>query len=1128
MNTLLVALLAVGALSMFTLRREVFPEFELEVVVITVPYPGADPDEISESICEKIEESVSGIEYVKEMTSIAQVGLGSVVLELDADVPNVQKVLNEVRSEVDQVATFFPELAEDHEVKQLTLREAAIRVGVLAPDTKLGDDATERLEAELVLRELSEQVRDELVQLDAVSQANVQGAKAYQIDVQISEDMLRRYGLSLTQVATIIRDENVKLPGGTLKNPSQDVLLKGDNRRKVGEEIEELPLVSDPGGTVLTVGDLAVVKDGFVDTTSETYINGRRGMIISVDRTKDEDLLKMVAEVNKFVAGRSMPAGYELITMDDRSVDVEDRIELLVRNGLQGLLLVFIALAVFLELRLAFWVALGIPISIFGSCIILFYGDQTLNMLSLFAFLMGLGILVDDAIVVGENIYAHREMGKSYWQAAIDGTAEVFASVVAAISTTMIALAPMFFVSGVMGKFIAVLPLALMACLLISLFESLFILPCHLSHEAKKPWWGKIPPVLRYVLGAFVVLLIVEGSRRIFLGQDVGLLVQIIGTAVLLGLVYVVFALLGVLDFAFKLDKVVTPRADGALDSFISRVYEPMLRWMLFRPFTSVAGAITLLLGTCGFVAAGFTPFIIFPKLDSPIVQATVKFPDGTPADATRKATKLLEQSLFEVSQRYAVDGKEPVKVARRFVGYLIANDTTGQQSQSDGTHLGQVFVELIDTAERDVSSQELVTEWRKASPEIPGIDSLTFESPSFGPAAKSIEFKILADRSALESQAEVVEKIKEKLATYEGVFDVADDDQPGKAEFSVTVKPDALALGVSQAELTQSLRAAYFGEEVQRVQRGRHEVKIMVRQPTEDRKSLADFERVRVRTQDDGVQRPITELADIEIGRGPSEIQRLDQQRSITISADVDEAVGNAANIVADLRAEFMPGIYKEYPGISVRWKGQAEQQQESFESLLFGLLVALAIMYVLLTLEFKSYLQPAIIMAIVPFGIVGAIWGHAFMGLPVTLFSLFGIVALTGVVVNDSIVLIDFINHRISGGMKLEEALIEAGRRRFRPVMLTSLTTVCGLLPMLTERSFQAQILIPMAVSLSFGLMLATVLVVYLVPVIYLLYGKLVDVEHHRGIFSGDPDEEEVPASDKDLAAPIFAGSS
>ncbi|MEM1061619.1 MAG: efflux RND transporter permease subunit, partial [Planctomycetota bacterium] len=780
MNTLLAGLVVVGTISLFTLRREVFPEFELEVVLVNVPYPGADPEEISAAICEKIEEAVDGIEYVKETTSIAQEGLGSVVLELEADVPDVQKIVNEVRSEVDQIASFFPDLAEDHEVQQVTFREAAIRVGIIAPEPPEDRNAERELADEVALRQLGEQVRAELASLPSVSQANLVGERPMQIDVEIPEETLRRYRLSLTDVADRLRRENIELPGGTLKSPSQDVLLKGDNERLTGDGVAALPLVTDENGLVLTVGDLGTVRDGFDSgTTSRTYIDGRPGMVISVDRTKQEDLLAMTTQVKEYVAARGMPEGFTLKTFDDGSTEVKGRIDLLVRNGAQGLLLVFFALALFLELRLAFWVALGIPISILGSCIILFYAGATLNMLSLFAFLMGLGILVDDAIVVGENIYAHREMGKGWWRAAIDGTAEVFPSVCTAVTTTIIALCPMFFVSGIMGKFIAVMPLALIAAFAISLFESLLILPCHLSHEPKGGFLARLrenlPTPVRWLGGAVIV------AKAAFLAtvaadpsSPLALKIAAAVAAVVAG--FVACSLLGVIPAAFRVAGAVTPRVDGGLDRFLDRFYVPALRAALRAPWTVVAAAVALFAVSMGYVAGGFVKFNIFPKLDSIVLVATVTYPDGTPADVTDVATRKIEDSLFAVGERNKKDGLSPFKSVRRAIGYQILKLPGDTGTRSDGAHVGQVFVELRDPAERNVTSQQLVVEWREAAPEIAGVEKIKFESPEFGPAAAPVEFKLLADRDSEPLLREAAEKAKAKLATYPGVYDVDDD----------------------------------------------------------------------------------------------------------------------------------------------------------------------------------------------------------------------------------------------------------------------------------------------------------------------------------------------------------------
>ncbi len=1085
MNTLMVSVLLLGAFSLWTMRREVFPEFELEIIMVSVPYPGASPSEVEEGICQKIEEAVRTIDGIKKQTAIAAEGVGSMVLELNSDVKDVQKILNEVRSEIDRIST-FPERAEDPEVKQITMREAVIHVGVIGPN--VADP-----QAEWYLRELAERVREEMIGLPAVSQAEIKAAKNYQIDVEISEDTLREHGLTLQQVSQLIRRNNIELPAGTIKTESQDVLVKGKNKSLTGEGIAELPVLTQPGGTVLTVGDLATVRDQFDDTTAMTRVNGKPAVVISVERTSKEDLLAMTSAVRDYVKDKPMPAGYDLMYWGDRSVEVRDRLNLLKKNGLQGLVLVFITLAIFLELRLAFWVALGIPVSMLGACIVLLMTGQTLNMLSSFAFLMALGIIVDDAIVIGENIYSHRQMGKGFMRGAIEGTVEVLPSVAASVATTIIAFLPLMYVSGVMGKFIAVMPVAIIAMLLISLFESSFILPCHLAHghhgEDREPFRfiaaaqkfrDKLSPGLKWTLGllllaaAALLTLVTDPFRYIYRGSR-------------------------------KINEVVSRYLEG----FIERIYLPMLRWGLKNPLTIVAGAGMIFLLAIGTVRSGLTPFIVFPKLDGNRVQAVVKYPDGTPSRVTQAAVEQLETAALEMEKKYVKDGGSPFLELRRWtVGEVEARSGPGQTSSTKGGHAGGVTLELVETGQRDISSSQIVAGWRKAAGDFPGAESLTFGNVNMGPAGTPIEFKLLARSERVNELEAAVEKCKARLAEYPGVFDVSDDSQPGKWEFQIRLKDRAKSLGVTLGDVAETVRASYYGDEVMRLQRGRHEVKLMVRYPLEDRHSLADFDQIRVRTAT-GTELPLTELADVHVERGYSEINRVDQMRSVTISADINESQGNARNVVSDLQKNFMPALFKQYPNVRVRWEGQQEQTTESVQSLLLGSVAALVAMFVLLTLQFQSYFQPLLIMAVIPFGIVGAIGGHLVMGLPLTLFSFFGIVALTGVVVNDSIVLIDFINHRVREGIPLEEALVDAGRRRFRPVLLTSITTIAGLLPILLETSLQAQILIPMATSLCFGLMLATVLVLLLVPTFYLIYFKITGRSYVI-----DDDDESPPA--------------
>ena len=1023
MNTVVLAVLVVGVLSAFMLRREVFPQFELEIILVAVPYPGASPDEVESGICQKIEEAVRSVDGIKKVTSVAAEGVGNVVIEVRSDVPSVQKVLNEVQSQIDRIPS-FPDLAEEPNVQQVTFRNKAITVGVIQENSEAPD-------AELQLREITEQVRDDLLLIPQISQAEITGERKFQIDVEIPEKTLREYGLTLTDVSRRIRLRNLELPGGTIRDQGETYLLRGKDKRVLGEEIASIPLITRADGVVLTVGELGQVKDEFVDTTSISRINGKPGLAIDVSAASREDLLAMADSVKDYVKQKQLPPGYSFSTWGDSSIEVRDRLDLLVRNGMQGLILVFVILSMFLDLKLAFWVALGIPISLLGACAVLWQFDQTLNMLSLFSFLIALGIVVDDAIVIGENVYAHRAMGKTPMQAAIDGTIEVVPSVFSSVATTVFAFVPMFFVTGVMGKFFAVMPLAVIAILLVSLLEASFVLPCHLAHGSGKP-----SPLT-------------SGLNRL---------------------------------------------TNRVLDTFIACIYQPVIRFCIGNPAITVSMAVSFLLLTASLVSSGTVPSIFFPKLDAPEVMAKVIFPDGTPSRVTEQATERIEKAILEINKKYSTPDRPLMLATHRMVG-LVKDDAPGGGQTTEGSHAGSVYAQLVDSGLRELTSEQVVQEWRNTVGPIAGVETLTFGSQSRGPGGKPIEFKLLAPSTNMNELEAAVEEVKGKLATYKGVFDVSDDSRPGKWELQLREKEDAVSLGVPLESIARTVRASYYGEEVMRLQRGRHEVKLMVRYPEEDRKSLARFDDIRV-DGGDGVQRPITELADVSVSRGYSEINRIDQKRSITISSDIDEKEGNAKEIVGNLQKTFMPDLLKKYPSLRVRWEGQQEQDTESVQSLGIGLGIALIAMYVLLTMEFTSYGQPMVVMMIIPFGIVGAVIGHWVMDLPLTLFSMLGLVALTGIVVNDSIVLVDFINSAVRGGMPLNQAVLEAGGRRFRPVMLTSLTTIAGLAPILTETSFQAQLVIPMAASLCFGLMTSTVLVLVLVPTFYLIYARIFGV--------------------------------
>ncbi len=1071
MNTLMIAIILSGIFSFGVMRRESFPEFELEIILVTVPYPGAAPAVTEEGICQKLESAIHPIAGIKKLTSVAAEGVGYAVVEIYPG-EDAQKILNEIRGAVDRIPS-FPQLAENKDIRQITMRNPAIRVGVLGPKGATGK------EAEMELRNLTEEIRQELLvqkplsksglaglfqfftvnpEQPVVTQADIIGAKPYQIDVEIREQDLRKYNLSLKQVAQILRQENIDIPGGTLRSEVGDVSLQSKNKGVTGEEIAELPLLRTNGEVVLKVKDIATVYDGFADVDSIDDVNGHPANVISVMRSPSEDILRITEAVHHYVEQRNqtMPQGYKLEVWFDQSLYVEERMDLLVDNGLQGLLLVFIVLALFLEFRLAFWVAMGIPISVLGAGVVLIYLGQTINMISLFAFLLALGIVVDDAIVVGENIYRYQEKGLRPLQAAVQGTAEVFPAVSASVSTTIIAFTPLLFIAGIMGKFFAVMPAAVIAMLAISLFECVLILPAHLGHES-----GRVEALLRWIFGPIRPLL--------------------------------------------WCIKKANQAGSWCLGKIINTVYVPSLRVSLRFPLLPISIATALLVITVAVVAKGVIPFVFFPKMDSFILSAQVVFPDGTPSSVPDAATKELEAVALQLKEELSPD-RDLYKVVHRAVGHTTGLSSDGVSSGDSGAFIGVVDIELVDSSQRDYTSQELISRWRELAPKFPDAESLVFSEGGGpgGPGGKAIEFKLLAPMKNMKELEAAAADCISFLKSKPGVEDVQDDVQLGKEEYQFRVKEDAQVMGITTADLADAVRGAFYGEEVMRLQRGRHEVKLMVRYPEEQRRRLLSLSDIRVRGNDNA-ERPITEVAEITKVREFAELNRVNQLRSITITGDVDATQGVTSNMIyyADLGDGkksfvdyFRTDIEEKYPNVYIKFEGQAQQQKESVDSMITGFIVATLVIFFVLTLQFKSYLQPFLIMSIIPVGLIGAVWGHFFMGLEVTLFSLCGIVALMGVVINDSIVLIDYINKHDKRDEDIMATLIESGRDRFRPVLLTSVTTVAGLLPLLLETSFQAQVLIPMATSLCYGLILGTALILYLIPTFYVIYHKLTHV--------------------------------
>ncbi len=1021
-NLLMAFLLVAGALSLIGVTIEVFPEFDTDIVTVRVPYLGASPSEVEEGVVVRVEEAIASIEGIERITSASAEGVGTVTAELEEDADD-REVLDEIKAAVDRIET-FPAETEKPVVAQAQTRRRVITV-------VLSGDASER-----TLKELAEHVRDELTELEEISQVEVAGVRRYEISVEVSEEALRRYGLSFDQVANAIRRSSLDLPGGAVKTEGGEILLRTKGQRYRGPEFERIVVLSRPDGTRLTVGDIATVVDGFEDSDTASRFDGKPAALIQVYRVGDEGALDVAAATKRYLAedlGPRLPAGVHASTWDDDSIILRQRIGLLLRNARLGLILVFLCLAVFLNLRLAFWTTMGIPISFLGGLWLIPQLGVTVNMISLFAFIVVLGIVVDDAIVVGENIYEYLERGMRPMDAAVRGVREMAMPVVFAVLTTVAAFAPLLFVSGNMGKVMRQIPIVVISVLLMSLVEALLILPAHLSGRT-----SPIGRVLRPVTGAL------DGVQG----------------RVQRGLQWVI-------------------------DGPYRRTLELALEWR----YATVALALAVLLVVGGMVAGGFIKFTFMPKIDADNMVAKLTMPQGTPVEQTQAVLARLETAAFRLAGEVDAGRPEGTPSILRHISSVVGEQPSGRghgpvtSSGSGGSNIGEVNVELLGSESRDTSSSALVSRWRELVGEVPGAVALTYSASLFSSGdAISVQLAHRDFRTLLRA----VERLQAILAEYPGTEDIADSFLPGKQELKLDLTPEGRSAGLTLSDLARQVRAGFYGEEVQRVQRGRDDIRVMVRYPEQERRSLGDIEQMRIRLPD-GSEVPFSTVATVDAGRGYAVINRTDRRRVVTVSADVDESVANANEINMDLRRNVLPRLTHEFPGLAFDFEGSQREQRESLGSLARNFLVAQLAIFALLAIPFRSYAQPLIIMSAIPFGLIGAVGGHLLMGLDLTLLSLFGMVALTGVVVNDSLIMIDLINRERADGTSLDQAIRDSGMRRFRPILLTTATTFLGLSPMILETSLQARFLIPMAVSLGFGIVFATAITLILVPTLY-----------------------------------------
>jgi multidrug efflux pump subunit AcrB len=1022
-NVLMAFILISGALSLARVVVEIFPEMDTDIVTVRVPYRGASPAEAEEGVCVRVEEAIASIEGIKRIRSAAQENMGMVTVELEEDADD-RKVLDDIKAAVDRIETF------PVETEKPVVAEGDNRIRVIT--VVLHGHASEK-----TLKALAERVRDELTAQKGVSQVEVAGVRNYEISIEVSEEALRRYGLSFEHVANAVGASSLDLPGGAVKTRGGEILLRTKGQLYRGVEFEDIIVVTRSDGTRVRLSDVATVIDGFEETDTATNFDGKRAALIQVYRVGSEGALE-VAEVTKEylqVLERDLPAGVFVDTWDDDSIILKQRIGLLLRNCSIGLVLVFACLTLFLNTRLAFWTTMGIPISFLGGFWLVPMAGVTINMISLFAFIVVLGIVVDDAIVVGENIYNYLEKGMKPLDAAIRGVREMAVPVTFAIITTVAAFAPLLFVAGRMGKIMKQIPIVVIAVLLMSLVEALLILPAHLSGDGR--WFNRI-------WGRF----------------------------------------LGPLER-------VQARVQKGLQWVIRRPYRRSLDFALEWRYLTVAVALVFLFLSASLVVGGFLKFSLMPKVDADNMVALLTMPQGTPVEQTEAVLARIGDGAVQLAREFdegnAKDGPSVIKHISSTVGQHPTGGGHGPMASRSTTensaHLGEVNVELLGAENRSVSSAELVGRWREIVGEVPGAVSLTFQSNLFS-AGEAISVQLA--HHDFDTLLLSVERLKGTIAEYPGVKDVADSFLPGKKELRLSLTPEGRAAGLTLADLARQVRAGFYGQEVQRIQRGRDDIRVMVRYPEDERRSLGDIDEMRVRLPN-GSEVPFTTVAEVEEGRGYAVINRTDRRRVVTVTADVDEDVANANEINADLRNAVLPALASEFPGLTFDFEGEQREQQESLGSLRVNFMVAQLAIFALLAIPFRSYSQPLIIMSAIPFGLVGAVFGHLLMGLDLTMLSMFGMVALTGVVVNDSLILVDLVNRMRAEGATVDQAIRESGERRFRPIMLTTATTFLGLSPMIFETSMQAKFLIPMAVSLGYGIVFATAITLILVPALY-----------------------------------------
>ena len=1008
-NLLMVFILIVGVFTYSQLKKRTFPDFELYTVQVVVPFRGGSPEDVEKGVVIKIEEAVQDIKGIKRIRSTATENSGSVFIELTTST-DIDTALNDVKLRVDAIST-FPVEAERPVISKFEPKQQVLWLSLHGEM----DD--------IVRKRMAQEIRDEILSIPAVNQVLVVGDRAFEISIEVSESTLRQYGLKFDDVANAVKKSSLDLPAGNLKTQGGDILLRTKGQAYRGDEFRQLVLRTYPDGSRLLLGDIANIKDGFEEGEGFSRFNGTPSLSIQVVSLGDQNDLEIAAAVHEYVAKKKalLPPGIELDAWGDASFYLKDRLDMMFKNMIQGAILVFITLTLFLRLRIAAWVMMGLPIAFAGAIWMMNNPiiPVGINMLSLFGFILVLGIVVDDAIIIGESVYSEiRDRGHSL-ENVITGANKVATAATFGVLTTVVAFVPMIFIEGTAGAFFESLSIVVIFCLLFSLVESKWILPAHLAHT-------DLSPVPKDKQGAFA-----RFQRR------------------------------------FR----------DAMEHVAANVYPNYLAKSIKYRGITFASFIALLVLGAGLIVGGLVKVEVFPDVPSDFIQTSMTMNNGTSPEMRNRALDTIEKALNDIEKDYKAEFPEETESFKKYQ-LVFTNGNLG----------GQLVVELTKPEHRQWDAKTIENKWREKVGDLPGANQLRFYSGTNIGGGSALDFQLAGNNyEALEKAAS---DLVAALKTYEGVFDIRTSYSSGAQEIQLNIKPEAEALGLSQTDLARQVRQAFYGEQAQRIQRGRDDVRVMVRYPIEERRSIANLENLRIRTAS-GDEVPFKQVADIHIVEGFASISRTDRKRTVSVTADIDQSKAESGRIISDINKTVIPEILGKYPGVSYDLTGAADEQQKFVKDFLQKFMIAIIGIYILLAIPLKSYTQPLMIMSAIPYGFVGAVIGHWIIGQSFGMLSFFGLIALAGVVVNDSLVMVDFVNRAREEGLDRQEAILKAGAQRFRAIVLTSLTTFFGLLPILFETSLQAQFLKPMATALGFGILFATVITLFLVPTLYMLLG-------------------------------------